>query len=497
MFQTFPKPIEKLIENLENSRINILAAFILFSVITSFRIYSEFYLWIRSNEFFIIPAFYEEYVHQFSFYSTMFLGGIFIISYLSKTHFVKVIKVVLHGWWILTLPPIIDYVIVGRTEGYRYGLPEDFLTNTVTLGLYANYIGIGQFIMGSIICSLTAIYIYYRSKSILKAIGGIVSIYFMMLIIGSPELYLPFSVEYKSFLFIWYLMLSIIFAILIIYKDTDKKNIYGFIKHLKPIRTLHFVSMTLIGLVVAGEIEFVEIVDYPYIITSILMIILIWQYTSLINDIYDKNIDQISNKQRPLTVGLMNETQYFHIAIVVAIIAVGTGVLLGKTPLILTIIGLILGTIYSVPPIRLKNHIFSSSVIGAGSSIAFLIGYYTPDFGHNIVDLTPKAILITLLIFIVLSLAPLTTDLKDYEGDKKNKVKTLYTVYGKEKGKKVTSVLLFVTFLIPIILFNKIIDFVLFLGLAFFATIIFLKKESLQGIMISYIVTLTYCIIRI
>ncbi len=488
------KILRRLIENLENTRINMFIGFLIFLTIVSIRIIIEFYLWIWATDHQIIPAFYEEFVYQFTFYSSLFLGGVIIISYFAKTSLVKVIKVVLYGWWVLILPPIIDFIVLGRTEGYRWGFSEDFLKNIFSFGLNSSYIGIGQFIMAVTICFFAGVYVFCKTKSFIRMIAAIISIYFMMFAMGTPELYLPFGIEFTALLYLWYLLLSILFIIFILYKHV--KNISSVIKHIKPLRTIHFALMNIIGLLIAGQIDFLWIIDYPYIITSILAVVLIWQFTSLINDIYDKRIDQISNKQRPLVNGLMNESQYLNIALIFLIIALGFGAFLGTIPLILTAVGLALGAMYSVPPVRLKNHILSSCIIGAGSSIAFLIGFYSPDFGDNVGILTLKTLLIAIVIFFSLSMAPLTTDLKDYYGDKKMNVKTLFTVYGREKGKKITSVFLFLTFLIPLVLYHKIIDIALFVGLASFAVIAFYKKEYFPGVIMSYVIVFFYCFLK-
>lgn len=491
------KSFTRYLENIENSSMSLFTAFILFLIITSIRISTEFYLWVSANIFQKNPVFFEEYMHQLAFYLTMFLGGILIISYFSKSHALNVIKIVLKGWWILILPPIIDFIVLGRTASYRYGLPEDFMKNIFTLGLDSPYVGTGQIVMFFIIFSFTAYYILHKSKSFARMIVGVISIYFMIWIIGSPELYLPSSIENALGLYLWYLFLSTIFAFMLLYNESNHRINFRLIKHLKPMRTLHFVLMTITGFLVAGKVNFLNLEDYPYIISSISVIIFAWQYSSLINDVYDKDIDRISNLQRPLITGLITESSSIHIALIFAILAIGTGALLGIITLILTLAFIAFGTAYSVPPLRIRNYLFSSIVIGAGSAIAFLIGYFSPNFGGDIVDFTPKSSLIATLIFTVMSIAPITTDLKDFNGDKRMDVKTIYTVYGREKGKKIATILLFLVFFIPLLIYNSLIDFFLFFVLSATASLIFWKKESFHGIIVGYIILLLYCVLRV
>jgi 4-hydroxybenzoate polyprenyltransferase len=241
---------------------------------------------------------------------------------------------------------------------------------------------------------------------------------------------------------------------------------------------------------------------------SLLTIAFIWQYAVMINHVYDSSIDKMDNADRLIPSGLMNSNQVKKIAIVDAFVALGLGFIIGPWSFLLVIIGLFFGTIYSVPPIRIRDSIFSTTIIGIGSTIAFLLGYYAPSFvkvmygenAGNIMriypDLTMESAIIGFLIFIALTIGPLIKDYKDYEGDKKAGVKNLFTIYGLEKGVTITSILLPIPFLCLLLLFHNVIDIIILIPAGILAGISFKKLKDTRIVFGIYFPVILYCLLR-
>jgi len=344
----------------------------------------------------------------------------------------------------------------------------------------------------------------------------------------------------------------------ILLKISKGRLLSSFIKSARLLTTLHALAMVLLGVLIAGficynplnitDLSNVDIINYTDAnVTSLLNVIdttrfklftsagnigmlgislftilFLWQYAVMINHVYDIDIDKKTNKDRILVRGMLTIYQVKKMAIIFAIIAVGLAFLLGIHIVILVFISLFLGTIYSIPPLRLRNKIFSTIFIGLGSTIAFLIGYYTPSYiptNHalvfsfrqtqsiinvemqcemvkNIPVMTIDVIGIGLLIFIALSIGPIIKDLKDYESDKIAGVKNIFTVYGKEKGINIAAMLLFITFISPLILFRGIYDILIFIPTGIISAIIFKKFEEVQPIFLLYFLVLLYCVTR-
>lgn len=240
---------------------------------------------------------------------------------------------------------------------------------------------------------------------------------------------------------------------------------------------------------------------------AIFSAIFLWQYAVWINHVYDVDIDKITNRERILPMRMISPGTIKKMAIIFAFISLGLAFVIGWA-IIPAIIALILATIYSVPPFRLRKTILSSVFIGAGSSLAFLFGYLNPYLymeGMKNVDwmfnpyhapITNEAILIAILIFIALSIGSVTRSLKDYEGDKKAGVRNIFTVYGKEKGVKIASFLIIISFISPIMLFYRIVDIVIFVAGGLIASYLFNKTKRIETVFGLYFPVLIYCILR-
>jgi homogentisate phytyltransferase/homogentisate geranylgeranyltransferase len=273
--------------------------------------------------------------------------------------------------------------------------------------------------------------------------------------------------------------------------------------------------MTLIGIIIAGHL-YIDVMDIssPFhagnigmLGISLFTIIFLWQYAVMINHVYDVEIDRITNKERLLPQGLLSRERVEKIAVIYALVAVGLSFMLGLPILIIALISLLLGTIYSVPPLRLRASVFGTTIIGLGSMIAFFLGYLTPHYEYEILpvaievvkafpSVTLEAIGLGLLVFINLSIGPLVTDLKDYEGDRKSGVKSIYTIFGVEKGVFIVSVLLFFAFLSPLILFHKLYDLFIFVPLAVVVTIAFNKYKNQMLVFSLYFPVIIYSLLR-
>jgi len=146
---------------------------------------------------------------------------------------------------------------------------------------------------------------------------------------------------------------------------------------------------------------------------------------------------------------------------------------------------------------------FSNSIIGIGSSICFLIGYFTPAYieidgiMHRIyASLNGDAIGISILIFAAITAGSLVKDIDDYEGDLKNGVKNVFTVYGLKRGIKIVSVPVFLSFLTPLFLIRAIYDFIFLASMGSMAVALFNKMKNSKAVFVMYLIALAYTIFR-
>ncbi|MBS3790840.1 MAG: UbiA prenyltransferase family protein [Candidatus Thermoplasmatota archaeon] len=321
---------------------------------------------------------------------------------------------------------------------------------------------------------------------------------------------LAYEKHLGTLFFILLIQLLIVVSISIfVWKRKELKN---HISSIRVFRSLHFVAMTVIGFIVLSQlnyhiIEATDPINLPFFILPPLCMVLTWQFTAMVNDIYDKEIDRKVHPERPLVTGEIDIKNYRNRAVVLAILSFLISLYFGIFLALLNLTYMIAALLYSIPPIRMKERVYGYICVGYASVVAFIFGVYSPVFWSLsieqgrwfLVENVPffsEVISISLIIFVALSISPYINALSDYEGDKESGVKNLYTIYGREKGKKIVTVLIIFLFLSPISLFFSLFDLAVFLVLSFIAAYIYYIHEKHRPIFILYFITIFYVVIR-
>jgi len=431
------------------------------------------------------------------------MAGILVISLIGKTEIIKTTLIVSSGFFLIIIPPLIDRFILLRGKPYEYILPREFIKNFSTFFLFTDKPGKAILVEIAAILVLASFYVFIKSRSIYRALLTGLSLYVLVGLSATPRLFLP--IPSMNNLLIWksrhiiylsfYLGLSIILGIFFLYR-INKALPKALLKELSSFRTLHFILMVTVGVYFNKNLSFLGFPDFLYILISIILIVIIWLSTVLVNNVYDLPIDRISNPSRPLVKGDISPSLYLSLGLVLSVISLSVSLVLGIIPFISTLLFILSSLAYSIPPLRLRKRLFSTLFIGWGSSLAFLIGYFNHTRISNI-SISSDALFLALLIFIAFSVGPLTKDIKDYEGDLKHGVKTFFTVYGIEKGTKIVAVLLGISLLIPLLLFHTILDIIFFGLLAFLISLFFYLRGKLVISYSGYGIVFSYCALRV
>jgi len=263
-----------------------------------------------------------------------------------------------------------------------------------------------------------------------------------------------------------------------------------FLKSLRLFQVLYIITLTVSAAILGGFLENFSFNYFYTLLLKMFLLISLWEFTVVVNNIFDENEDRATGMDTPITLNLISKKLYLRLGFLFLLISFFFGVLLKNFILIILIfIAIVLNFLYSVPPFRFKKYGVKSFFIGIGSVIVFLIGYsgdYTTSIFH-----------ILILLFFSVSIGTIVADLKDFEGDKKYGIKTLFTVFGIEKGKKIASVFLFLSFLMPLYLFHSPLDIILFLTLGIFSVFIFMKSEEYRPIIFFVALIFFYCALRL
>jgi 4-hydroxybenzoate polyprenyltransferase len=195
------------------------------------------------------------------------------------------------------------------------------------------------------------------------------------------------------------------------------------------LRVLHYTGLVIIGGILSA-VYFYKEVNVEMLYFASFSSFFAFQSALVVNNIYDKK--KVDYPVNP----------YKNISIILASLAIVASLFINATFLLLTITYLLLGFVYSAPPIRFKRFgYWNNLLIGFESALMFAAGFVsqTPD-----IKLIPLNMFLT--IFVIFSIAGNIKDLKDLEGDKKEGIKTLPVILGKKKSVRVLALLTSICF---------------------------------------------------
>lgn len=254
-----------------------------------------------------------------------------------------------------------------------------------------------------------------------------------------------------------------------------------FKKSIRIFPQLHFVILTLAGGLIAGGKIY-----GGGVLLSLLSIMCAWVFTISLNDLYDIEIDKISNPDRPLPSGQAKKWQYYEMSIMMGVFSIVLGLLCRS--IFHSIIFLFLGFIYSTPPMRLRRFPLGSLFIAFGSIIAFHSGYFVVK--EMLFD--SEILKILIVMFLAFTFGIVIKDIKDVEGDKVAKVNTIFTVLGKERALRLMPLFLFIAFFSPLILIHSLKDIVIF-GLLYISSVfLFLRFQNYLYVFPFYFIEFLY-----
>ncbi len=275
----------------------------------------------------------------------------------------------------------------------------------------------------------------------------------------------------------------------------NKKYFLAIIKDIRPFRLLYYVLLFIWGIVFGNNyynthldkylgltFDLNSFIPFP-LISVIIIIVLAWLLSVIINNIEDQKIDAISSPWRPLVSGSISLAFYKKITLILIILIFLGSVAIGFN--VFYMILLFIGNyfLYSSAPFKLKRiPLLSKLIISANSLIlifsGFIIGYVYQS-GVNIYIILnnfPGSLIIYILVFFTLAINFI--DIKDYYGDKAVGIKTLPVIFGLEISKLIIGMFVFIAYAVSPLFINM--SFWLVLLLYIFGIIQFVlinKKE--------------------
>lgn len=372
---------------------------------------------------------------------------IIIVHIFTKEDVKKIGKVIFPSFLVLLSVSFFDSLLslgIGFNQMYMLpGIHDQIFLRWLTFSIPFESIGVtvGMKIESFIIIFLIFSYVFIKKQSLIRSILSSYIVYSAIFFWGC----MPFLIQFvltqlgEEYLLTSNLILNFVLSFLllfgfIVYYFFNKNYMKSIIKDMDPFRIAHYLLMLALGIALG-----IFMANEPITLTSNILFKLIFAPTAIvfagmfalvINGLADIKIDQISNPQRSLVDGTIPFDHFIHIGIISFFLAILYSLAIDHITFL--IIFLIMGDyfLYSAPPLRLKRVLFFSKFwIALNSFILVILGYY---FISGRTDL-PWEITVAFLGGFTILINFI--DLKDYEGDKKEGIKTIPTVIGLKKSK--------------------------------------------------------------
>lgn len=423
------------------------------------------------------------------YFLILFLLSSLFIAFLTKERLRSLMSLLLRVYPIIIIPPILDRLFFGHQEGYFYARSYNFALNFFTFSIKGDAT-LGLTIEVLIGLAFVFAYVYIKTKSVLKAFFSIVVIDFILTVMSTPDLFFGEALgdyHFDYFLPLYYFVPFFILLCLTVY-GFNKEKLCAAIDNIRWVRSFVFILAVCAGGVV--RFIFTQEVSYLYLFYGSVIAFLVWQVSVMVNDVSDIDIDRQTNKTRPLVSGVITAAEYSFAAEILVFIVLSFGAITNIYLFALALLHCFLAYIYSVPPFRLRKHFGGNVLIGVSVASSYWIGLYAS--GSQFV-FNRDMHFISFLLFCFGTLISLVKDIKDFEGDRKQGVVNIYTLCGREKGKLITTALIFLTFTIPAVAFANFWFVLLSAGASF----LYYKFESIQAVYAFGIIVTYYTLMNI
>ena len=440
-----------------------------------------------------------------------------------KTNPKKFLALFTIGIWLMILPPALDML---KTRGSVYW-SFYMLGNLTYLKLqffsFLSHFPSGIVYFGSkivILISVLAIglFIYIKTKNIIKGLIGAFFSYCILFFMGSFPSWLTFiyyffekskkpttidSMDIIQFmgvptrffginfdnmkyalahnLNLVYFLLTL-FLLFWLFFLINKSVLFALLKNARLPQIIYHGGLLFIGLGLGYLIypnnfnpSFFQILA---ILILLLSVYLAWLASVVFNDLSDYSIDLISNNTRPLQKNTIPKQLYLELGIIMFILSIIGGLMISPKFAGLFIIYQFIAFIYSSPPLRLKRFPILATFISAiASLIIVFIGFTLFSGDQNLQNLSWRIIFLFLISFTI-SLP--IKDFKDIAGDKSDQIWTIPVIFGDKNGRIIVAINVFISFLLSIFLLNVFSLFwwaLLFGSLSFLVVIVATPKK--------------------
>ncbi len=535
--------MDRLVLFLERDRLSIVGIFAYVLIVSLVRDVSEYYL--LDNTFVIEPhPWVYSIAHHVIFYYLTFFGLVLLLSAFTRRGVRRAVNFVSTFFWVIILPPYLDHFLFGSNENYAYFSPADFVNYILHFSGATFHPGQAVEII-AVVVAILGYGLWVKRASFGSVEGRVIMtvemaamVLFTLLalfIMATPGSYMPVGAlngvpvfpgydvtryhQLHLFIFSYYLvlLLGILSALLYLNNPQAFRQI-GL--SLRPAQTVMFVGIVAAGIAggwssYAGSVYVTGILDRPYwvnlefVILAVVSAMLAWLVSTMWNDLSDHAGDLPGKAGRALASGLVGRRELAQVSVVLLALSLVAAALLSWWHVALLSAIYVLSLLYSFPPVRFKEQLLSPLLLGLGTFLAFLYGYMTPLSAVRLYQSDPNMVypdswatvmptptaqagLLGMYMFLGLAVGSMVTDIDGFQEDQRSGVRTVYTRWGREKGKRAVAALVMLTSLTPLALFREVSDLVAFPLMGLAASYLFLRTGRSRYVLVVALLGMAY-----
>jgi len=488
------KYLEYLAKKMEGAHTNFYLWLISFVSIVGARILVETWLGGMVNK--TGDYFFHHIMDVYFFYLLGYLIFLILLVANLKVKIKEASNIMLWGYLIIIIPPIIDFILLkNRPFLSFYGfyslaeMPRKFLTFFGDSPDFGITYGARFDIAATVI--LLLIYTYVKTRKISKSLFLALQAYAVLFVLATfpswvtiitqgfskgfmnigdreiVQLFLTsarlFSRDTGTYLNALSIKLSIIYAVMLAGVISAgayvlyRKQFLAFIKNSRPVQIIYHQGLFMAGMGLGIFFtdftwEFTIFNFFSFVAVSI-AIACAWLASVVVNDIYDKKIDNITNQDRPLVLGIFSQENYIGVGFVMFFVSILFSAMVNPKVGFILIAYQFLASLYSAWPLRLKRFLGVASLVSALASLLVLFSGFV--LVSPLEDITQIPSRIIWLIGISLIFCLPIKDLKDIEGDKLDGVKTVPVVFGEYWGKVIIGGGIFASYIASSVFLNE------------------------------------------
>jgi 4-hydroxybenzoate polyprenyltransferase len=485
------KKLAKLIENIEKKDVGINGWILSLTIIVILRIFVESWISKISD-----PVGILLFINFFSPFLAISLIFILIMKKIIKIGFKPSLNILILGYLLSLFPPMIDFFLSGG-KGFSSFYIFDSLPGLVHRFFFffgdRPDFGITYGVRIQVFLSIIFFfgYSFIKTKKIIKAFLASLFVYAILFVFGTfpswvailskgfskgflkvngvdvAQMFIsPFSLfskEISDGIIAMIIKTSLLYCLILSFLAIggfflyQRKKFISLFKNIRFPQVFYHWGLMLIGLSLGAIRNDQNLYPNFFNLAGFLVlaeaVAFSWIASVLINDIFDRKIDSVTNRNRPLVKEDLSLKEYWNIAILLIVSAFLLANLLDPKIAFLLLVYQALAWIYSAEPFRLKRFTYLSTFLSAVASLVILFSGYILSSSNQSLAHLPFLIVVLLLLALTLSLP--IKDFKDIEGDKADGVFTVPVVFGESWGKIIVGGGIFISFILSVLLLNE------------------------------------------